>query len=378
MRRSQNVLISTNQDSGYLQFYFQNDAIFATDADLGINAEVIYSIVGSGSEQFVIDKTTAVLKTRVSPWPILDYETTLSYTFNVIATDQTGNGLQSMVPITIHLVDENDNSPQFVPKILHLTIPESTAVGDVIGSVQATDPDPGLNGHVTYSIISGANGMFEVGKNNGTLRVLDGLDREQEDEYRINVLAFDGNLNPKEGFGLVIIMILDDNDNRPVFEELEYAVSVSEGVLIGYEVIRVKAVDADLGMNSNVTYHVEHKVFRVHNITGVITTKTALDRETVGSYSLKVTARDTLGLESDVTVNILVDDINDNAPYFPRSDFYRSDITEATSVGSMLLKIVAYDEDLGKNAVVQYSLAHNVGDLFEIDSDTGILRFDFY
>ena len=362
----------------YLQLYFQNDAIFATDADLGINAEVIYSIVGSGSEQFVIDKTTAVLKTRVSPWPILDYETTLSYTFNVIATDQTGNGLQSMVPITIHLVDENDNSPQFAPKILHLTIPESTAVGDVIGSVQATDPDPGLNGHVTYSIISGANGMFEVGKNNGTIRVLDGLDREQEDEYRISVLAFDGNLNPKEGFGLVIIMILDDNDNRPVFEELEYAVSVSERVLIGYEVIRVKAVDADLGMNSNVTYHVEHKVFRVDNITGVVTTKTVLDRETVGSYSLKVTARDTLGLESDVTVNILVDDINDNAPYFPRSDFYRSDITEATSVGSMLLKIVAYDEDLGKNAAVQYSLAHNVGDLFEIDSDTGILRFDFY
>ena len=362
----------------YLQLYFQNDAIFATDADLGINAEVIYSIAGSGSEQFVIDKTTAVLKTRVSPWPILDYETTLSYTFNVIATDQTGNGLQSMVPITIHLVDENDNSPQFVPKILHLTIPESTAVGDVIGSVQATDPDPGLNGHVTYSIISGANGMFEVGKNNGTIRVLDGLDREQQDEYRINVLAFDGNLNPKEGFGLVIIMILDDNDNRPVFEELEYAVSVSERVLIGYEVIRVKAVDADLGMNSNVTYHVEHKVFRVDNITGVVTTKTVLDRETVGSYSLKVTARDTLGLESDVTVNILVDDINDNAPYFPRSDFYRSDITEATSVGSMLLKIVAYDEDLGKNALVQYSLAHNVGGLFEIDSDTGILRFDFY
>lgn len=339
---------------------------------------MIYSIAGSGSEQFVIDKTTAVLKTRVSPWPILDYETTLSYTFNIIATDQTGNGLQSMVPITIHLVDENDNSPQFVPKILHLTIPESTAVGDVIGSVEATDPDPGLNGHVTYSIISGANGMFEVGNNNGTLRVLDGLDREQRDEYRINVSAFDGDLNPKEGFGLVIITILDDNDNRPVFEELEYAASVSESVLIGYEVIRVKAVDADLGMNSNVTYHVEHKVFHVHNITGVITTKTALDRETVGSYSFKVTARDTLGLESDVTVNILVDDINDNAPYFPRSDFYRSDITEAASVGSMLLKIVAYDEDLGKNAVVQYSLAHNVGDLFEIDSDTGILRFDFY
>ena len=339
---------------------------------------MIYSIAGPGSEQFVMDKTTAVLKTRVSSWPTLDYEITPFYIFNVIATDQAGNGLQSTVPITIHLIDENDNSPRFSPMILHVSIPESTVVGDVITTVHANDPDPGLNGHVTYSIISGAHGMFEIGRNNGTLQVLGDLDREQRDEYRINVSAFDGNLNPKEGFGLVIVTILDDNDNRPVFDKLEYATSVSESVPISYEVITVHAVDADLGMNSNVTYHVEHEVFRVDNITGVITTRTALDRETVGSYSFKVIARDTWGLEGDVTVNIVIDDVNDNAPYFPKSDIYRSDITEATSVGSMVLKIVAHDEDLGNNAEIQYSLAHNVGDIFEIDLDTGILRFDFY
>jgi hypothetical protein len=273
-------------------------------------------------------------------------------------------------------MDENDNSPQFSPKILHVSIPESTPVGDVITTVNAADPDPGLNGHVTYSIISGAQGMFEIDANNGTLRALHGLDREQRDEYGINVSALDGNLNPRQGFGLVVVTILDDNDNRPVFEKLQYTTSISEGVPIGYEVITVHAVDADLAMNSKVSYYLKHKVFIINNNTGVITTQETLDRETVGSYSFKVYARDSQGLESNVTINVAVDDVNDNAPYFPKSDLYRSDVTEEKSLGSVVLNIIAQDADLGKNAELHYSLARNVADLFEIGMETGVLRFD--
>lgn len=355
---------------------FQDHTISATDSDLGINAKIIYSISGPGSEQFVIDKTTAVLKTRVSPLPNLDYEATPSLTFNVLATDQTGNGLQSTVPITIHLEDENDNSPKFSPVITHVTIPESKTTDDVITILHATDPDPGNNGRVTYSIISGAEGMFEIDRDNGTLRVLHGLDRERRDQYQINVSALDGNLNPRQGFGLVILTLLDTNDNRPQFDKLVYTTSVSESIPIGYDVITVHADDADLGLNSNVSYYLKHKVFNVHNTTGVLRTKSKLDRESVGSYSFKVYARDTWGLESNVTVNILVDDVNDNAPYFPQSDVYRSDVTEGTPVGTEVLKIVAKDADWGKNGEIHYSLARNIGERFTIDSEMGILRFD--
>ncbi|XP_028399799.1 protocadherin Fat 4-like isoform X2 [Dendronephthya gigantea] len=351
-----------------------DQTISATDSDLGINAEIIYSISGPGSEQFVIDRATAVLKTRVSPSPNLDYEATPSLTFNVIATDQAGNGLQSMVPITIHLIDENDNSPEFSPVITHVDIPESTAPDEVIATLHATDPDPGINGRVRYSIISGAEGMFEIDKENGTLRVLHGLDRERRDRYQINVSALDGNLNPRQGFGQVVLTLLDTNDNRPMFDELAYTTSVSESIPIGYDVITVHANDVDLGSNSNVSYYLEHKVFNVHNTTGVLRTISKLDRETVGSYSFKVYARDTWGLESNVTVNILVDDVNDNAPYFPKSDVYRSDVSEETPVGTEVLKIVAKDEDWGKNAEIHYSLARNIRDRFIIDPDTGILR----
>ena len=355
----------------------QDEAIFATDEDLGINSEIIYSLSESPeSEQFVIDRTNAVLKTRFLSWPTLDYETTTSYTFNIIATDQAGNGLQSMVPVTIHLIDENDNSPQFSPEILHVAIPESTPINDVIITVHAIDPDPGLNGKVSYSIVSGAQGMFEIGKTNGTLRVLHGLDREESDEYRINVSALDGNLIPRQGFGHVIVTILDENDNRPLFDRLEYTTSVSESVQVGYEVITVHADDADFGINSNVSYYLQHEVFRVNNISGVVSTKKALDRETVGSYSFKLAARDTWGLESSVTVNIIVDDVNDNSPYFPENDIYRSDVIEDTPVGSIVLNILTQDKDVGENAELQYSLLHNVGDLFKIDSETGVLRFE--
>ena len=76
-----------------------------------------------------------------------------------------------------------------------------------------------------------------------------------------------------------------------------------------------------------------------------------------------------------MTVNIVLNDVNDNSPYFPENDQYRSDVSEGTPIGTEIISIVAEDDDEGKNAVLHYSLAQNVGDLFEIDSQTGIIRY---
>ena len=317
-----------------------------------------------------------MLRTRSSPLPTLDYETSHTYVFNVIATDQRGNGLSSTVPITIYLVDENDNAPVFSPSILRVSIPESTPVGDVIATTTAIDPDPGLNGRVSYSIISGAEGMFEVGKTDGKLRVLRELDREKNEVYQMNISGIDSNLYPLQGFGLVLVTLLDDNDNPPSFEKLEYTTSVPEEVLIGHKVVTVRAVDPDKGVNSIVSYFLNHPVFYVDSASGDVQVKITLDRETVDSYSLNVRARDGGGLETSVTVNIMVSDVNDNSPYFPENDQYRSDVSEDMPVASEVVRVIAEDADDGKNAELHYSLAQNVGDLFEIDSETGMMRYD--
>jgi len=51
-------------------------------------------------------------------------------------------------------------------------------------------------------------------------------------------------------------MVLDVNDNAPVFQRSNYAVTVPEDVAAGTEVLRVSATSADIGPNAEITYEI--------------------------------------------------------------------------------------------------------------------------
>lgn len=72
-----------------------------------------------------------------------------------------------------------------------------------------------------------------------------------------------------------------------------------------------------------------------------------LDYETTFQYDLTVRATDSISKDfSEVFVNILVSDINDNAPKFVNS-IYNITISENTPIGTVILKIHAFDNDTG-------------------------------
>lgn len=52
------------------------------------------------------------------------------------------------------------------------------------------------------------------------------------------------------------ILVLDVNDNAPVFQRRDYAVTVPEDVAVGTEVVRVLATSADIGPNAEITYNI--------------------------------------------------------------------------------------------------------------------------
>lgn len=66
------------------------------------------------------------------------------------------------------------------------------------------------------------------------------------------------------------VLVLDVNDNAPVFQKRDYAVTVPEDVAVGTEVLRVLATSADIGPNAEITYN-----FRSGNELG----KFAIDRK---------------------------------------------------------------------------------------------------
>lgn len=97
----------------------------------------------------------------------------------------------------------------------------------------------------------------------------------------------------------ITILVQDSNDNEPIFEHQTYEASISENSPRGTEVTRVRATDADLGMNGQIRYDLTSQtrvlyghVFSINNFTGQIFVVGKLDREIHPAYQLIITAED--------------------------------------------------------------------------------------
>ena len=74
--------------------------------------------------------------------------------------------------------------------------------------------------------------------------------------------------------------------------------------------------------------------------------------------------------------NILafMQDENDNAPVFGSQNFNIS-VCENTPVGSIVIVVIATDEDSGENGRLVYSIVNITGgDAFSIDESTGVIQ----
>ncbi|XP_067054992.1 protocadherin Fat 4-like [Acropora muricata] len=350
-----------------------NDEIEATDPDLGLFGSIEFHLNGSESHEFSVEPTTGVIITRKYPHPALDHERTKNYSFYVVAVDENGIGHASVSLVKIQVIDTNDNVPRFEPPTKSIRISEDSPVGFSVTKVFARDPDSDINGKVSYSMLSGTGGNFEIGRNNGVIRVAGVLDRETRERYVLNVSALDGSYFPLEGYGTVFVTLTDINDNVPTFESLVYKVKIAENSPVGAHLVNVSANDPDYGVNSDISYFMRHPKFQIDPKTGSITTTGELDREIQDTYSFIVRVQDGGGLESTVAVNVVISDANDNSPYF-LSTSYKTNVMEKTPIGAIVLNIVAQDQDSHQNAHITYSISDAKDNLFTIEPSTGFIK----
>uniref|UniRef100_A0A3B5QQR1 Cadherin-1-like n=1 Tax=Xiphophorus maculatus TaxID=8083 RepID=A0A3B5QQR1_XIPMA len=170
-------------------------------------------------------------------------------------------------------------------------------------------------------------GLFTMNRDTGHLHVTQELDREKVDKYTVSV--FSGADGKAEEPMEIIIKVIDQNDNKPVFSQSVYVGEVPEASQEGFQVIQVVATDADEPNtdNSDIRYHVMSQkpedpspnMFTINPATGVIRVNEAgLDREKIPQYTLEVQAADNKGegLTGFTKVIIKVTDLNDHTPIF--------------------------------------------------------------
>ncbi|XP_011365702.1 protocadherin beta-4 isoform X1 [Pteropus vampyrus] len=225
----------------------------------------------------------------------------------------------------LSIQDINDHSPVFPTKEMLLKIPENSQPGTIFPLKLAQDLDVGSNGLQKYTI--SPNSHFHIltrnhseGKKYPDLVQDKVLDREEQSEFSLTLMALDGGSPPRSGTITLQILIIDVNDNAPEFVQTPYEVQVLENSPIDSPVLSVLARDADAGNFGSVSYGFFQasdeikQTFSLNEVTGEIRLTKKLDFEQIKSYHVEIEATDGGGLSGKGTVVIEVVDVNDNAP----------------------------------------------------------------
>lgn len=376
-------------------------SIFVIDEDLGANSQYNLSLrnIKNSDGVFTVSPTYGEGRTpivvKVLNSNALDYDVKdsdlHSLTFEIVASVK-GQSLAS-TKVTVNLLDANDNTPTFTQNFYTLEVPENSKKGFKIADLTANDRDTGEFGKISYVLKGFGAESFSTNPNTGGIFVKQMLNYELQKSYILALVAMDG--GGLESNANLLINVLDENDNYPAFETLEYTRTIREGSTEFEPQFFVRATDDDgpTQGGGKVTYSIDSEnsisghVFSINSDTGEITiTKPVSSMDTErGQYELIVSAIDhgTPPLKNDTRVLIRVGISGNQRPIFkghfssyskntiPGPPSYRVSIPENAKPGYNVTTIAASDPD-GLDSLIEYRIASG-GDNFVINDRTGII-----
>ncbi|XP_072530148.1 protocadherin alpha-3-like [Salminus brasiliensis] len=274
--------------------------------------------------------------------------------------------------IGVDITDVNDNAPVFSELEQHFEIGEHTPTGTRFQIQAARDADTRINSIRSYNV--NQNDYFGIETKDRDeekipfLVLKKPLDRESTAKHRLLITAVDGGNPPRSAALNITIIVLDSNDNRPVFGQDTYCVTLQENTPVGTVAITINATDMDEGANGFVEYtfgrNVKRKlydIFKLDSKTGEISIKGLLDFEDTEVYRLDVQATDKgqPPLAADSVVIIKIQDINDNSPEIEVTSL-SSVVPEDSKQGTVISLISITDKDSGINGKILANIPDNI------------------
>ncbi|XP_028271943.1 protocadherin alpha-3-like isoform X13 [Parambassis ranga] len=288
-----------------------------------------------------------------------------------VSVEAVINAPLKLYRLEINILDVNDNYPAFSTDSQSIEIAESTLPGTKFLVLSAYDADVGKNGISTYKLST--NEYFSLSVNKGEsvsaeLVLQKALDREKQPVTKLTMTALDGGTPPKSGTSQLIINVLDNNDNVPIFTKTLYKTSVTENAPLGTPVITVTASDDDDGQNGEISYSLSSKdqdhilnIFHIDAHTGLLTVKGKIDFEEYPAFEIRVQASDKGSPPMTAQCKVLIEvmDLNDNTPEVSITTLANT-VNEDAKIGTAIALVSVLDKDGGKNGIVRCDI-NNVG-----------------
>ncbi|XP_035983155.1 protocadherin alpha-8 isoform X6 [Fundulus heteroclitus] len=363
----------------------------ASDLDEGVNGQIVYTFTErtrfNPEEMFFIDNNSGELTVKGS----IDFEENQAFEIRVQARDKGTPPRSAHSKVLVQVVDVNDNAPEILVSSLMSPIKEDAEKGTAVATVTVTDRDGGKNGQINCKIISSVPFKLKSNYKNYYSLLVDGpLDRENISKYDISIEATDEGSPALSSTAVIVVQVSDVNDNPPRFTDSLINVFVKENIPTGTTIHKLTTFDSDSDENAKSTYSLINypknaqisSIVTINSDTGEIISLQSFNYEELKTFQFKVQATDSgvPPLSSNVTVNVLILDENDNnptilVPYSEHSSVNSETIPYSAEAGYFVAKIRAVDADSGYNALLSYHLSEPKGNnLFRIGTSTGEIR----
>ncbi|XP_032383694.1 protocadherin-19 isoform X6 [Etheostoma spectabile] len=235
----------------------------------------------------------------------LDREQKDTYNLTIQAEDSGMPPLRATKSLVVKVTDENDNPPHFLKPHYQEMVMENNLPGSCLLAVSAEDPDMGMNGTVSYSIVPGEIKHMDVNtyvsiNPSGRIYSMRSFDHEYTRTFDFKVLARDNGNPSLSSNATVRIVVLDVNDNTPVMTNPPLVngtaeVSIPRNAGVGYMVTQVKADDYDEGENGRLTYTIsegDRAFFEIDQVNGEVRSTRMFGENAKSTYEITVVARD--------------------------------------------------------------------------------------
>lgn len=284
--------------------------VMVTDPDIGQNGKVTCDL---NHDKFQL-QSLGTKEYKVTIKDTLDRETKSHYEIAIFCQDGGSPPLQSESNFTIPIIDVNDVRPQFSKEMFKFRIFENQTPKYPVGTINASDPDEGPGGKLSYSLLS-VNKQFLPFKitDEGFVSTIISLDHEFQNIYEFKVFVKDNGIPSLNNTANVIVEVRDENDNAPFFTfpsvnpfllDILYYPHHTSNITI------LKASDLDSRENAFLKYEIisgnDKQLFSINHYTGLLSFSREVTHDDAGSHDLQLVVKDSGTPVLSATTSLIV------------------------------------------------------------------------